>query len=104
MNKIEKLQNFLSPHEAALIFSDPVRYYFNGYLADSGVLVVTKNKSLFYTDFRYIEEAKAKIKDCEALKSNNFYFHSCRHKYIHPFRMEHILDMSFEKLQLYMPL
>ncbi len=73
MNKIEKLQNFLRSREAVLIFSEPVRYYFTGYLADSGVLVVTKNKAVFYTDFRYIEEAKAKINDCEALKSNNFY-------------------------------
>lgn len=73
MNKIEKLQNFLRSREAVLIFSEPVRYYFTGYLADSGVLVVTKNKAVFYTDFRYIEEAKAKINDCETLKSNNFY-------------------------------
>lgn len=73
MNKIEKLQNFLRPQEAVLIFSEPVRYYFTGHLTDSGVLAVTKNKAVFYTDFRYIEEAKAKIKDCEALKSINFY-------------------------------
>lgn len=73
MNKIKEFQNFLKSDEAALIFSEPARHYLSGYLCDSGVLAVTREDAVFFTDFRYIEEANAKIKNCRAVLSKNFY-------------------------------
>lgn len=47
--------------DAALIFSEVSRFYFTGFPATDGCLLVTPAQSVFYTDSRYTEAAEKKI-------------------------------------------
>ena len=47
--------------DAALIISEPNRFYYTGFAASDGALLVTKNGALFYTDSRYTEAAERKL-------------------------------------------
>lgn len=44
--------------DAILIVSDVNRYYFTGFCASNGLLLLTKEGPVFYTDFRYLVAAK----------------------------------------------
>jgi Xaa-Pro aminopeptidase len=44
--------------DAILIASDVNRYYFTGFCASNGLLLLTKEGPVFYTDFRYLVAAK----------------------------------------------
>lgn len=55
---LQKLQDFLGANEAALILSEPNRFYLTGFPSSDGFCLVTKTERLFYTDSRYIEAAK----------------------------------------------
>lgn len=72
MGPIRKLQNNLpAGTDAALIFSVYNRRYFTGFESSDGILLVTKDAACFLTDFRYIEAARAQVKDCEILMLEN---------------------------------
>lgn len=62
MSRIEKLQALLNEKSAFVIVDSKNRRYFTGMETSNGVLVVTKDHSVFMTDFRYITAAKANIK------------------------------------------
>lgn len=47
--------------DAALIFSEVSRFYFTGFPATDGCLLVTPSDAVFYTDSRYTEAAQKKI-------------------------------------------
>lgn len=47
--------------DAALIFSEVSRFYFTGFPATDGCLLVTPAEAVFYTDSRYTEAAEKKI-------------------------------------------
>ena len=52
----------------AAIISDPSnRRYFTGFSCDAGVLVVSRNGSVFLTDSRYIEAAQATVDCCDVV-------------------------------------
>lgn len=52
----------------AAIITDPFnRRYFTGFSGDSGVLIVTRNGSVFLTDSRYIEAAQASVDCCDVV-------------------------------------
>ena len=59
--------------DGVLILSPVNRRYFTGFDASDGALLLTRRGSVFLTDFRYIEAAKAKIKDLECLCYDRFY-------------------------------
>lgn len=63
--KIEMLSEKLKQNEAALIISPVNRTFFTGFTSSSGYLMITKNKSIFITDSRYIESAKKEIKSVD---------------------------------------
>lgn len=66
MNKYKVFQNDISKIcDAALIISEVNRFYFTNFDSSAGFLLLTKDKSILYVDFRYIEEAKATAKNCE---------------------------------------
>ncbi len=50
--------------EAVLIVSEVNRRYFTEFPASDGVLAVTRNDAVFFTDSRYIEAAGLAVKDC----------------------------------------
>ena len=56
--KVKKIQDFLNSTAAALILSMPNRFYMTDFLCDSGLVFITKNDAVFFTDFRYLEKAK----------------------------------------------
>lgn len=63
---ISNLKNFFSDNtSAALIMSEENVCYFTSFHSSNGYLVVTKDKSYFLTDSRYIEAAQSKISSCD---------------------------------------
>lgn len=53
-----------SEADAVIISSEVNRFYFTGFAASDGFLVITKADSVFFTDSRYIEAAENKITAC----------------------------------------
>ena len=65
---LEKLkEQFSETNSAALIMSEENVSYFTSFHSSNGYLVVSKNKSYFLTDSRYIEAAQNKIKCCDEI-------------------------------------
>lgn len=62
MNKL-KLQ--LNGGEALLVVSPENRRYLTGFESSDGYLLITKNKSVFFTDSRYIEAAGNTVNGCD---------------------------------------
>ena len=61
-DRVTKLGSAILPFaDAALIFSEVSRFYFTGFPASDGCLLVTPKESVFYTDSRYTEAAEKKI-------------------------------------------
>lgn len=61
-SKTEKLCKSLSSFaDAALIFSEVSRFYFTDFPSSDGCLLVSPEKTVFYTDSRYTEAAEKKI-------------------------------------------
>lgn len=53
--------------DGALILSPENRFYFTGFPASDGFLLVSANRAVFITDGRYIEAAQNKITSCEVV-------------------------------------
>lgn len=68
---IKKLQELLRlpgcKMNGALIVSPENRRYFTSFESTDGFLLVTKDKSFFITDSRYIEAAEKTVKNCEVV-------------------------------------
>ena len=65
---INQLKNFFSDNNsAALIMSEENICYFTSFHSSNGYLVVTKERSYFLTDSRYIEAAQNKITTCDEI-------------------------------------
>ncbi len=65
---LKKLKNFFNDiNSAALIMSEENICYFTSFHSSNGYLVVTKDKSYFLTDSRYIEAAQNKITTCDEI-------------------------------------
>lgn len=69
MSKLTQLMKLLPEGiDAAIIVSRPNRRYYLGYDShDAGLLFVTRHKAYFIIDFRYIETARAQVKDAVVL-------------------------------------
>ncbi|MEG0570661.1 MAG: aminopeptidase P family protein [Oscillospiraceae bacterium] len=59
--------------DAALIMSDVNRQYFSGFSSSAGTMLVTRKKTYFITDFRYIAAARATVVGCEVLLQDELY-------------------------------
>lgn len=64
MTNLERIMDALkaSDLDALLITSDVNRFFASGFPSSAGVCVVTKEKGYLFTDFRYIEAARAQAK------------------------------------------
>ena len=71
--RIENLQNSLEKTQAILITDANNRFYFTGFRSSAGALLITKEKSYFFIDFRYFEKAKQQVSSSEVLLSKNLY-------------------------------
>ena len=66
-SRIKKIQNMLENGTAALIMSPANRFYLTGFRSSAGYVVITPEKAVFLTDFRYFEKAKSVVKACETV-------------------------------------
>lgn len=53
--------------DGAILTSPANRQYFTGFASDAGVLIITRNGSVFLTDSRYIEAAQATVDCCDVV-------------------------------------
>ncbi len=72
-NRLNKLRQRLAEQEVdALLISQPEnRYYLSGFDGSSGFLLITPQKAILATDFRYLEQAKIQAPDYEIFQITN---------------------------------
>ena len=72
--RIVAVQNKLKQLEvdSFLVVSAENRRYLTGFTGTSGWVLVTQKDAFFFTDFRYIEQAKLQVKDCHLIKLDQF--------------------------------
>jgi len=70
-NRLQKLRQLLAEKEIeAILVSQPQnRYYLSGFDGSSGLLLITLEKAVLATDFRYIEQARQQATDYEIFKT-----------------------------------
>ena len=70
MEKIEKLRAAIEVQglEAILITSPYNRRYVSNFTGTAGVVLITRNKAFFITDFRYVEQASKQCTGYEIIK------------------------------------
>lgn len=69
MSQISALQEMMESKgmECALITHDVNRRYFTGMKSSAGTVVVFRDAAYLIIDFRYIEKARAVVRDCEVI-------------------------------------
>ncbi len=72
-DRLQKLRQKLAEKEVdAILISQPEnRYYLSGFAGSSGFLLITPQKAILATDFRYIEQAKTQAPDYEVFQITN---------------------------------
>lgn len=67
MEKVQKFQSILSQHgvDGMLITSSHNRRYLSNFTGSAGAVLISEEKALFITDFRYVEQAG---KQCEGFE------------------------------------
>ena len=68
MTRFEKLFEKFTGADCALITSDINRRYFTGMKSSAGVIIAFPQKAYLLIDFRYIEKARAAVKDAEVIE------------------------------------
>ena len=63
--RTDKIRKFLKDGEGVLISSFPNIFYYSGFTSEDAFLVITKDRQILATDFRYITQAKAQTQDFE---------------------------------------
>ena len=59
--------------DGVLLYKPENRRYISGFTGSTGYVLITKNKTLFVTDFRYIEQAKDQCVNYEIVQINKDY-------------------------------
>lgn len=70
MEKLQKLRALMEKKDldAFIVTSAQNRRYISGFTGSAGLLIITKSKQLFITDFRYIEQATEQAPDFEIIE------------------------------------
>ena len=63
--RVSNLQSKLTDGEAFLVTSPSNRFYLTGFNSSAGTVVITREKAVFFIDFRYYEKAKNTIDSCQ---------------------------------------
>jgi len=72
-DRIKKLRELLDKngYNSILISNDYNRRYLSGFTGSAGFLLITNNKSLLFTDFRYTEQASLQATGFEVIRIQN---------------------------------
>ena len=73
MNRLSRLSEVYTGADCALITSDINRRYFTGMKSSAGVVLAFPEKAYLLIDFRYIEKARATVKDAEVIELKKLY-------------------------------
>lgn len=74
MDKIIRLQQAMPSSIKAVILRDGAnRFYLTGMKSSAGTVLITRNKSWLLIDFRYLEVAEQKVKNCKVVEEKNLY-------------------------------
>ncbi len=66
-DRLRKMQELLAPGEAFLVESGPNRQYLTGFASSAGSVVLTRERAVFFIDFRYVEKARQVVTACEVV-------------------------------------
>lgn len=90
-NRILKLQNALNDGEAFLISSGSNRFYLTGFNSSAGSVLITRQKAIFFIDFRYFEKAKSIVNSCDVVlydKGDKGIYEFCKNENINTIFVE----------------
>lgn len=74
MDKIAKLQKAMPFGMEAVVFRDGAnRFYLTGMKSSAGTVLVTRRSAWLIIDFRYLEEAEKKVKNCTVIEEKMLY-------------------------------
>lgn len=74
MDKIIRLQQAMPSTMKAVILRDGAnRFYLTGMKSSAGTVLITRNKAWLLIDFRYLEMAEQKVKNCKVVEEKNLY-------------------------------
>ncbi len=67
--RIQKIKAILTELnlDAFYVTHIPNISYLSGFLGSTAYLIISKNKNYFFTDFRYKEQSKEQVRDCEII-------------------------------------
>ncbi|MBR4721333.1 MAG: aminopeptidase P family protein [Clostridia bacterium] len=63
--RTDKIRSFLADGEGVIISGFPNIFYYSGFTSEDAFLVITKDRQILATDFRYIVQAKKESPDFE---------------------------------------
>ncbi len=65
--RIKSVQNILKKKRIDALYVSAIKNirYLTGFTGSSGFVIITRDRGLFFTDFRYTEQAEAEVKGCE---------------------------------------
>lgn len=75
--------------DAFIITSSENRYYLSGFSGTAGILLITKDQSFLFTDFRYVEQAKLQAGDFQIVNHEGK-INSTLDKYIKSYSCENV--------------
>jgi len=73
MTRFDRLFDIFEGADGVLITSDINRRYFTGMKSSAGVILAFPGKAYLLIDFRYIEKARATVKDAEVIELKKLY-------------------------------
>ncbi len=71
IERTDKIRKFLKDGEGAIISGFPNIFYYSGFTSQDAFLVITKDRQILATDFRYITQAKQQAEDFEIYDTAN---------------------------------
>ena len=65
--RIKSVQNIIRKKKIDALYVSAIKNirYLTGFTGSSGFVMITKDRGLFFTDFRYKEQSEAEVKGCE---------------------------------------
>ncbi len=68
-HRIQALQTILPPGSALLVESRANRFYLTGFTSSAGFVLISRERAVFYIDFRYTEAAQSAVKHLPVCRS-----------------------------------
>ena len=103
MARIDKIRGLLADDEGVIISGFPNIFYYSGFTSEDAFLVITKDRQILATDFRYIVQAKNEAPDFEIYdvgKGTDKLFNGIKEN-IFGFEEDVVTVSEFAKLQHY---